>query len=183
MELASCEYTVSQKSEGKWRLFRWLLVLSYIAFVGIYFVIIYTTKFFPLGALIPVFLWILIFFTWKYSKPDYKYVIGEAHVTFYRVIGKKAKEVVKIKISEAAYIGPLEDALMSIKDFLPKITRSFLPSAKCENNYIILYKNENTILPGIEKEFSEAVIFQITDEAARCLRFYNKATVMPSHKI
>ena len=55
------EYSASQKSEGKWLLSKILLILGYIAFATVYFVVIYITKFFPLGALIPLFLWIRVF--------------------------------------------------------------------------------------------------------------------------
>ena len=175
MDIASYEYAVSQKIEGKWRLMRWLFILIYICFVGAYFGFVYAIRFIPLGALIPLFLWMLVFFTWKYTKPDYKYVIDEAYITFYRVIGKKQKEVVRIKIADAAYIVPLETALDEIKDFEPKRIYSALPCHACPDSYIILFTDKD----GKHAAF----MFKATSPALKCLRFYNKSTVLSQTEI
>ncbi len=169
MDIADYEFSVSQKNEGKWRLFKWLLLLFYTAFAGAYFAFIYKIGFIPLGALIPLFLWILVFFTWKYTKPDYKYKISEAHISFYKIIGKRQKEILKIKIAEAKYIIPLEQALEEIKAFAPQKTFSALPCHLSTDSYIILYK---------ENGKSCAFMFKATADALKCLRFYNKSTVI-----
>lgn len=61
MELSDYEYTVEQKCEGKWRFRKALMLTLYILYTLAYFLIIYITRIIPLGALIPVTLWILIF--------------------------------------------------------------------------------------------------------------------------
>ena len=52
------EYAATQKSEGKWRVRRMLLLLAYVLYTAAYFVAIFISKLIPLGALIPVTLWI-----------------------------------------------------------------------------------------------------------------------------
>lgn len=170
MELANYEYTVAQSCEGKWRLFKWLMLLGYVAFAGIYFLIAYLTRFIPIVAILPLFLWILVYFTYKYVKPEYKYKITEAHLYFYRLLGKSEHQILKIRLCDAAFIMPLEDALEEIKAFAPKNTYSALPSKFSTDSYIILYKND--------KDEPSAFMFRATADALKCLHFYNKNTVI-----
>ena len=170
MELSDYEYTVAQACEGKWRIFKWLMLLGYAIFVGAYFLVAYLSRFIPIFALCPIFLWMLVFFTYKYVKPEYKYHITEGYLKFYRIVGKKATEVLKIRICDADHILPLETALEQIKEYAPKTTVSALPSLSNTDAYIILYKGER----GVPSAF----MFKATAEALKSLRFYNKKTVM-----
>ena len=101
-----CEYSTEQKTEGRWLFLRIFFVIFYIAFAVTYFAVIYITRIFPVGALIPLALWILVFFTWRYTKPDYKYEISSGFMRFFVVYRKKQKEKLKIKISTADAIIP-----------------------------------------------------------------------------
>ena len=178
MEIADFEYTVAQKHEGKWRAYRWLMLIGYLAFAAAYFIIATSIRFPHIVAILPIFLWMLVFFTWKYVNPEYKYQITEGHLRFILIFGKngkKGKEILKIKLIDAMYIMPLEDALGKIKDVEPKKTYSALPSRICPDSYIILYKNS--------KEVPEAFIFKATSEALKSLRFYNKNTVMSETEV
>ena len=168
MEMTEYEYSVAQKHEGKWRLYKWLMILLYVLFAVGYFVAIYVSRIFTLGALIPVFLGMLIFFTWKYVNPEYTYVISESFMIFYYVTGKKRKEKLRIKICEAEYIVPLEEALDEIQSFEPKRVTSAIPSASSVDSYIILYKNN--------KGERCAFMFKATSKALKCLKFYNSKT-------
>ncbi len=175
MEFTNYEYTVAQSCEGKWRLFKWLMLGGYIAFAGIYFLIAYITRFIPIVAILPLFLWILVYFTYKYVKPEYKYKIAEAYIYFYKIFGKSERQILKFRLCDASYIMPTEDALNEIKSFEPKHTYSALPSKFSTDSYIILFKND----AGEPSAF----IFKATSDAIKCLRFYNKATVMSETEV
>lgn len=82
MELNTYEYSAEQKTEGKWLVYKLLLVSAYIAYTLIYLALIIKTGFVPLGALIPLTLWIIIFFTWRYTSPDYTYTVLSGELTF-----------------------------------------------------------------------------------------------------
>ena len=72
-DLQHYEFVVSQKLEGKWRMRRIIAVIGYVLFALVFFALGTTTKLlFPLLALTPLFLWMLIFFTgsgWTISQP------------------------------------------------------------------------------------------------------------------
>ena len=101
------EYGAEQKSEGKFRTMRMLMLCGYILYAIVYFVIIYITRIFPLGALIPLTLWIIVYFTWRYTKPDYRYVIEHGDMTFSISYGKKKRgkrSVCSFKVSGAVRV-------------------------------------------------------------------------------
>ena len=175
MELSDYEYTVAQVHEGKWRVFKWLMLGGYLAFAGIYFAIACITRFIPIVAILPLFVWILVYFTYKYVNPEYNYKISEGNIQFFRVFGKKQKEILKTRIYDAKYIMPLENALEEIKEFAPKRTYSALPSMHTTDSYILLYCAED----GEHRAF----MFKATSDALKSLRFYNKSTVMSQTEV
>ena len=168
------EYAATQKSEGKWRLRRILLLSAYVIYTAIYFVAIFLSKFIPLGALIPVTLWIIVFFTWRYVKPDYKYVIEKGTLTFFITYGNKKKKsvppVMSFKISSAEAIAPraeveaLANVLHGVKVY------SAVPSLNAADQYGALYKDES----GSYCVF----YFVATSQGLKLLRFYNSKTVV-----
>ena len=175
MELADYEYTVAQVHEGKWRAYKWMMLGGYALFAIVYFLVAYITRIIPIVAILPLFLWILIYFTYKYVKPEYKYKITEGNIHFSVVFGKREKEILKTRICDAAYIIPLESALDKIRDFEPKKTYSARPSLHSTDSYIMLYNNE--------KGEPCAFMFKATSDALKSLRFYNKSTVMSETEV
>ena len=60
MDFTTYEYGVDKKREGSLKLLANLLIVLYIVFVVGTFGILYWIRLIPVGALIPVFLWMLI---------------------------------------------------------------------------------------------------------------------------
>ena len=169
MELNDYEYTVEQKNEGKWKIRKALMLTLYVLYTIVYFLIIYITRVIPLGALIPVTLWILIFFTWRYVKPEYKYHIESSFLTFTVVYGGRTKkEILKTKICDADYILPLAEAEGVIRDFEPQLKYNALPFVGCDDAYAMLYTDNS----GKRCLFT----FKATAQALKSLRFYNNKT-------
>ena len=106
------EFAVSRKSDGKIRTQRALFVLLYLAFALAYcFVFLVLVKMGPVIAILPLFLLIMWFFTWKLTKVEYMYVVTQGHLHVYKYDGyNKAKEVLKAKLSETEGVYPDGDA-------------------------------------------------------------------------
>lgn len=172
MEFNTYEYSAQQKSEGKFLVRKILMLLLYLAFTTAYLVVIFVTRIIPLGALIPVFLWMLIFFTWRYVKPDYKYEIATGMMTFSVKYGnkKKGKTVTEFKVSTAEKILPVATYGEEIAAFAPKKVYSALPSQNATDAYAALYTDQN----GDRCVF----YFVATEQALKLLRFYNSRTVV-----
>lgn len=169
----TCEYAAAQKAEGKWRVYKILMLFAYVVYTAAYFLVIFKTKLIPLGALIPVTLWIIVFFTWRYVKPDYKYVVEKGTLTFYVTYGNKKKTPkpkMSFKVSSAeaiaprAEVEPMADALHGIKVY------SAVPSVAAADQYGALYKDE-------EGKYC-VFYFVATSQTLKLLRFYNSRTVV-----
>ena len=163
------EYSAEQKPTGKWLLLRLFFLLFYTLFATAYFLVIYVTRFFPVGALIPVAVWILVFLTWRYTRPDYKYEISSGALRFFVTYKKKPQEKLKIKISEAEAIIPIDTEGDKLRDFSPRKIYTAVPSKNSTDVYAVLFYNE--------KGKRCAFLFVATEEAIRLLAIYNSKTV------
>ncbi|NLK38890.1 MAG: hypothetical protein GX303_01400, partial [Clostridiales bacterium] len=134
------EYNVDKKNEG-WHLFRRvLLIFGYILFVILLFVAIYVSNFIPLGALIPLFTWILIFFTWRYVSIVYEYTLISGHLTVSKIYGnRKRKVMLEVKLSDMTLIAPLnKDFSKRIELAAPVRKYKALSSEKSPNAYFAI---------------------------------------------
>ena len=165
------EYGAEQKAEKKWMLIRLMAILGYVLFAAAYFVVLYVIRLIPLFAVTPIFLWILIHFTWRYTKPDYRYYIEKGTFTFYVCYGKKTKhKKTEFLISSAKAIAPSDTLKDAIKEFDPEHVYSAVPSLKSTDVYSAFYTD------GSGKRC--VIHFIATERCLRLLRVYNSATVV-----
>jgi len=163
------EYAAEQKSEGKWKLARILLLSSYVLFVAAYFLVLYKIRLIPLFAITPIIVWILVFFTWRYTKPDYRYTIEKGSFSFYVCYGKKTKrKKTEFAISSAEAIAPADSLKDKIQQFAPQKSYSSVPSVKSGDIYAALYTDS--------KGKKCVLYFVATERALKLLRFYNSRT-------
>ena len=170
-EFNTCEYGAEQKSEGKWLLIRIAFICTYVLLVAGYFVFLYTIRIIPLFAITPIWLWILCHFTWRYTKPDYRYYIEKGTFSFYVCYGKKAKKKkVEFTVSAAKAIAPKDTISDLIASIAPANVYSAVPSVKSNDVYAAVFTN---------KEGKDSVIYFVaTSSALKLLKFYNSATVV-----
>lgn len=141
MDFNTYEYSAEQRAEGKWLASKILLIFAYTLYVAVLIYILAITAFIPVGALIPVSLWIIIHFTYRYTSPDYKYVIERGEMRFYKRYGKKERLCLSITLKNAILIAPRTEAAGSIKEAKPKRSYSALPYKACGDVYAILFRD------------------------------------------
>ena len=85
------EYVVTPKMTPTLRMKKILFIALYILWGGGLLVVGSTVGklFLPLLAFIPVTLWMLIFFTWKYTKVAYEYSFWSGELKVNRMFGEK----------------------------------------------------------------------------------------------
>ncbi len=104
------EYTVEQKSEGRFKLMKIGFIALYIIYPIVLLVALSLLHLIQLFALVAVTEWMLIFFTWKYTKPEYEYSVTSGKVTFSVIYGKRSRrEKCSFMIKECLQIAPLTD--------------------------------------------------------------------------
>ena len=81
-EFNTYEFVVAQKHEGKVQLFRILAVVSYVLFFCVVAAALILLHFPWMVAVLPIFEWILIFFTWRYRSVEFEYSMTSGNITF-----------------------------------------------------------------------------------------------------
>lgn len=169
----SCEYTVLQKVEGKWKLYRILLILGYIVSALAYFFLCVAIKFYPLACFTPLFTWMLVFFTWRYVSVAYRYEIVSGNWIFSRVLADRFhKKGFTLKIKDVERIAPHSDRIerSRVEAYEAEKTIFWASSFDSPDLYFALYTDSDgkrTVL-----------YFEATKRTLQLLSYYNKNTVL-----
>ena len=104
------EYVYRKKAEGKLRLKKTLLLIGYFAFILVYFLVCYISRVIPLFAVAPLFLWMLVYFTWHRVNPECyaELTAGKLTMGYTKRAknGRTREAVLVITLQEARYVMP-----------------------------------------------------------------------------
>ena len=102
------QFAVAAKPTQKDKLTRLFLTLFYIVFAGGYVVLFTVVVKIPyVIAILPFFLWMLWYFTWKRTQREYVYIVCRGTFYIYAVDGYgNAKEVYKAVVSSFEKVAP-----------------------------------------------------------------------------
>ncbi len=166
-------YTVAQKNEGKWKLARFALILFYLIFAGTYVAL--TASRIPwVISVLPILVWILFFFTWRFVDVSYEYHIESGDLIFTKVMRDKFRRPMRtFKIKDLEAVAPLTDA-PSQSQLCAKFDAKELfwaaSSLSSSDLYYAIAKNE-----AGERTL---IVFEATSNSLRLLHYYNSATVV-----
>ena len=171
MEFNSFEFARESKIEGPLKVRRNLLLVLYVVFTIASFGAVFASNLLPLGAIVPILVWMLVYATWRYVKIDNKYVIETGVLTYTKKYGSsKPKVITEFKIKSAELIAPLAGSESRIADFAPEKTVNAVSSSSSEDVYIALYTDAD----GKRCAFC----FEVTNAAIKMLRYYNENTIV-----
>ncbi len=171
MEFFNCEYTVDKKREGSLKKLSILLIALYCVFTGGCFGIIFAIGIVPLGAAVPVLLWILVLLTWRYVKISYSYSVEAGAFKLTKIIGEKKRvPVTELRLKECTLIAPAVGNENALAEFAPVYVYDAAPSLDAEDIYIILATDKNG-----EKVACKC---QVTQETLKAFKHYKSDTVM-----
>jgi hypothetical protein len=167
------EYVVEQKPEGKNLTLRILLIAGYILF-GLAYFIFFTVKLkiVMLISLLPVFIWMLVFFTWRFAAVEHEYQIVSGTVIFSDIYGNRTrKKKFEYKIKDMLCIAPMDRTHES--DYTKStLTHDFRGSAKSPDSYYFTYKDS--------ADKTCVVYFEATARTLKSFRYYNSAATVMS---
>ena len=166
------EYAVTKKAEGKNLLLRIALIALYILFALSYF--IFFTAVIPivmLIALLPVFIWMLVFFTWRYASVEIEYQIHSGMVTFYHIYGGRSRrKKTECRIKDMLTVAPMDRTHEG--DYTRAIlTRDFRGAKSTPDAYYFTYKKDDKTC---------AVFFEATSKTLKSFRYFNSAATVMS---
>ena len=164
------EYTVEQKPEGKFRLMKIGFLSLYILYPVIFMAVLFIIQLFQLFALVVVTEWMLVYFTWKYTKPEYEYSVTSGRVTFSVIHGKRSrKEMLTFAIKDCLKIAPATDGdfIAMLEQYDPEITYSAVSSVDSPDKYYAAFENA---------EGKRCVFyFEATEKMLKLCRNYNSS--------
>lgn len=172
---APYDYVVSQKAVGKWKVRRILLIALYIIFPIAFLVLIMATKLGWFGFFIPVTEFILIFFTLRYVKIDYEYVVESGYLTFSIVQNafnhRIRKKKMDMDLRKSVFIAPKTSEYEGkIAEYAPEIEYNALSCEDAADRYFCLYTNAD----GKKCAF----YFEATEKMLKICRYYHSETVV-----
>ena len=126
----------------------------------------------PLIALLPISVWVLIYFTWRFVDVEFEISVTSGILTLSKIYGKiSRKTVFEIPIKSISMIAPYsEDNMHRIERFSPNIYFCALSANDVKNQYFALFETES--------EEKAVFIFESDGEAGKILKifkFYNSA--------
>lgn len=170
-EFSTYEFVVAQKHEGRTKLYRTLAIIGYILFFVAVAVALIAIHLPWMVAVLPIFEWMLIFFTWRYLSVEYEYSMTSGTVTFsYIYGGRSRKATLEMPIKDFQEIAPLDDAAYTRLEARQIGTEyRFISSDSAPDMYYALFEENGEL---------SVVLFEATQKALSILRFYNPNTVV-----
>lgn len=149
-----------------------LLIILYIVFALGFFGLFFYIRFVQICALLPLFVWMLVFFTWRYTNIEYEYIISSGEISVAAIYGNRVrKKIVETRIADMEKIAPFDDA-----------AAEKLAGLGIKNVYNILgEKNSPSACYALfdePKKGKSLLIFEGDGRALKIMRFYNPRTVI-----
>ncbi len=162
-------YGVKKKVEGKYILKRILLILGYLLFAVVYSVI-FLGPFIKIPgviAFLPLFIWILIFFTWRFVSIEYEYYILDGEFRMLEVYGSKSsRELCRVRVSAMKTIAPYRDANKAAADAIDSANRiEAVSSMSAPDIYYGIFAGDD----GNDC----VVFFEVAEKTLKVLKYYN----------
>ncbi len=161
------DFTVKKKVEGSYRLHRMLYLVIFFAIMVILCVIL-ATKISPFViALVPLFGWIVWFFTHRYVDIQYSYAIEDGEFIAVEIYGEKEdKLLLRTKMPNVLKTAPYEGEFKREVDSLQADERIEVVGSMSDSNiYCSIYRTEN----GGKGLF----FFNPAEKTLRAFRYYN----------
>lgn len=163
------EYTVSEKKNTALVFKKISLIALYVFWVvGLLLLGAQIKLILPLLALIPVTLWMLVFFTWRLTQVEYEYSLFAGEMTIARVLGGRSrKTLAKIKLRELCDVYPCRDGANAdrIDAFAADRVIFAASSSQSPTLCVTMWKDEN--------DQKSILFFDCNEKAAKILHYYN----------
>ena len=174
-EFLTYEYVVEPPKGGRMRKKKISLILLYVLYCAIWlFFVMFGggLLLLPLIAIVPLSLWIIIFFTWRYTNPEYEYSITSGILTYSIIYGNRSrKKCFEQTVKEMEVIAPLSKTYdYKIDEYAPTVAYDGCSTQDSPDAYFALFENEN----GEKCVF----FFEATARALKILRHYNPKTIV-----
>ncbi len=168
-------YDVREKGNKKTRLMKIALILGYILFAVLYCCtflgVFFSLKIPMLIAILPVLIWIISFFTWRYTQIEYEYIIVDGEMRMMKIYGDKNMRLLcKTRVSGMTKIAPYSGEYRVYADKIPEENRVYgVSSMDSPDIYFGIFNEDG-------KEC--ALFFEATEKTLKVIKHYNSEVVI-----
>ena len=173
------EYSVARKKEGEYKLRRTLALICYILFPiilislavlinslvrGAGMMLIMTA-----GALSPLIIWMLVFFTWPFFSQTYHYEIESAEMVLTLHYGARYEKILyRCRVRDMKCILPYRTHKAEADSYAAKGAKVIMAasSMSAEDLYFAYIENDKTV-----------VFFEATESSLKTLKYYNSDAI------
>ena len=168
-DLHFAEYAKPVAKRGKNKSMRILLILCYILFAGGYAAFFAAITVPQVIALLPVFVWMLVYFTWEIVNYECCVRVESGKVVFLKLKGKKEKEFYSFHARDILFACPYNEAgKEKIAEAAVPKTMDFRADPKQAGYAAVLSGANGTTL----------IRFECTVAVANAMRYYNKEVLV-----
>ena len=168
---APFEYAVAEAKSKALICKRIALICTYVLWGLLLFLIGFLTRLLvPLLALVPLTLWILVFFTWKFTQVEYEYSFFSGKLTVSRILGGRTrKKLLEVNIRDIAAAFPYEDVhVPRAEAWHADVSIYAASSLAAPDLYLLLWQNEDS-----GKRYM--LCLEANEKALKIMRYYNMA--------
>ncbi len=163
------EYAKPVAKRGKNRRMRALLILCYCLFAGGYAVFFASITVPQVIAILPVFVWMLVYFTWGIVNYECCVRVASGKVVFLKLKGKKEKELYSFHARDILFACPYNEAgKRKIAEASITKTMDFRADPEKDGYAMLLSREGGTAL----------IRFECTVAVANAMRYYNKEVLV-----
>lgn len=166
------EYTVAEQ-KGRSLLFKRVTLIALYALWAAAWLILGTALriIAPLLAFIPLTLWMLVFFTWRYTQVEYEYSFFAGVLTVSRVLGGRSRrKLTEVSLRDLASVRPCNDENAArIDAFGAEHIVFAASSSEAESLYAALWSDEES--------GKQVLYFEPTEKALKIIRYYNASAL------
>lgn len=172
-------YGVREAHNKKNRLTKLLLIFGYVLFSLLYCCtflgVFFSLKMPMMIAILPVLMWIIIFFTWRYTQIEYEYVIADGEMRMMKIYGGKSMRILcRTKVSAMNPIAPYSENYRYTIDKIPEENRIYgVSSMKSTDIYFGIFNMSG-------KEY--VLFFEATKKTLKIIKYYNSEVIIEKTK-
>lgn len=163
------EYAKPVAKVGKNRRARLLLILLYVTFATAYALTFISLTMPQVIAILPIFVWMLVFFTWGTVSYECCVRVSSGDVIFLKLRGKKEKKLLSFSAKEIVCALPYDEkGKREIEQHTIASVLDFRADPRCDGYALLLHKNGADLL----------IRFEATIAVMNAMRYYNKAVTV-----
>lgn len=166
---APFEYAVREAPSATLRLKKIALISAYVLWGVLFFAVGALTRLLvPVLALVPLSIWIFVFFTWRYTEVEYEYSFFSGTLTVARILGGRTRRtLLEVTIRDLAAVFPYTDEnVQKAEQFGAETTWLAASGMDAPDLYVALWQDRET-----EKKCM--LCFNANEKAIKIMRYYN----------